>query len=205
MNPADGVGGAVRSQMSLQSGRSAINAAESPITALDWVLHTDIAIQHPLSRVWPAFRDIRAWYWEYHFEVVAGAPYLAGDGLVEGQVIKVTPRTSFPRASKSDGDGSAEYFLQKTIRVVPNREIVVLLSGGPAYDFSRYTQFYVWKVMENGEKSTTLSIDCYGEAALRQPLREDEYVEHQDRLAKNFYQSWAQALEQLKKTLDVEK
>jgi hypothetical protein len=177
---------------------------ENFIKTSDWVLHTGTSIEHPLSRVWRAFRDIRTWYSEYEFEVVSGAPYRAGVGLVEGQLIKVTPLTPFPRTSDTNEGDGAQYFLQKTIRIVPQREIVVLLSGGPAYDFRRYTQFYVWRVAVQGEKSTTIFIDSYGEADLKQPLREVEYVEYQDKLTRNFYRSWAEAFTQLKKNLDAE-
>ena len=171
------------------------------ISILQYALHTERVCEIPLSQVWPVFKDMRRWYTEYAFESVSGPPYQEGPGLVEDQVLKVTSSKGFPRASKSDAEGP-QPFTMKTIKVIPRSEIVAVLSGNTS-DWKRYTQFYVWMLLETGSK-TTIVVDTYGEAELTKSLSKREFTVYYDKLAGNWQRSWSEALASLRRLLEAE-
>ena len=173
-------------------------ASENLQSVLHAVAHTDRVVGHPRSRVWALFRDIRTWYREYRFEVVSGPPYEAAVGLMEGQTLKVTGSKGLPRAYTGDALGP-EYYLQKNIKVTPENEIVVVLSGS-AYDWTRYTAFYVWRLAEH-TRDTLISIDSYVEAHLFRPLPTSEWSRYLEELEKNWHRSWSEALSALEAVL----
>jgi hypothetical protein len=175
------------------------------ISKMHWVLHSEVTLDRPLSEVWPVFKDTKRWYTEYTWVDVSGPSYESGSGLVEDQVLKVIPKDpkSFPRASNSDDSAGPQYFIQKTIKVVPRKEIVVLLSE-PSFDYKRRTQFYVWKMTGNAKK-TSIYIDAYGEAELAKPLPKGEFLEYYDKRTRNFHRSWSEAFATLRKVLDEKK
>jgi hypothetical protein len=169
-------------------------------STLHWVLHTEVTLDYPVEKVWRTFKDMASWYTEYSFETVAGPPYEADSGLLKGQVLKLRSSKGLPRAPNSDG-GGPEYFIQKTLEVVPHNEIVVVLSGA-AYDWKRVTSFYVWRMTEKATR-TTILIDTYGEAELLRPLPRLEFSEYWDTLEKNWHRSWSEALANLEKVMDT--
>jgi hypothetical protein len=175
------------------------------ISKMYWVLHTEVALDRPLSEVWPVFKDIKRWYTEYTVEDVSGPSYQSGSGLAEDQVLKVIPKDlkSFPRASNSADAAGPQYFIQKTIKVVPQKEIVILLSE-PSFDYKRRTQFYVWKMSGNAKK-TTIFIDAYGEAELAKPLPKGDFLDYYDKRTRNFQRSWSEAFATLRKVLHAKK
>ena len=88
----------------------------------------------------------------------------------------------------------------ETIKVLPRREIVAVVSGS-AYDWKRYTVFYVWTMHERNEK-TVVDIDSYGEADLVTPLQTAEFARYYDAFDKEWHRSWSKALASLGKSLD---
>jgi hypothetical protein len=172
-------------------------------STMHYVLHTEFALAYPLSEVWRVFKDMRRWYTEYTFEVVSGPSYQAESGLLEDQVLKVTSSMDFPRASNSDDAAGPQYFIHKTIKVSPPKEIVAVLSGC-AYDWKRYTVFYVWRMTEQ-EKETTIFVDSYGEAELVNPLPKDELSVYRAKFAKHWHCSWSQAFVNLKKVMEADR
>ena len=66
-------------------------------STLHYVMHTEMTFAHPLSKLWPVFKDMRRWYTEYTFDVISGPPYDPDTGLAEGQVLKVVTSAPFPR------------------------------------------------------------------------------------------------------------
>jgi hypothetical protein len=118
---------------------------------------------------------------------------------MEDQVMRVKSSHGFPRAPDSDAAGELEYFVQRTIRVVPQREIVVVLSGS-AYDWRRYTAFYVWRLKEDAGR-TYISIDGYAEAELSTALPDAEFAKYHAELDRNWQRSWTEALGSLEMVL----
>ena len=169
-------------------------------SALHAVAHTDRTVGHPRSRVWSLFRDMRSWYSEYSFEVLSGPPYDAAVGFVEGQTLKVTGSRGLPRAHEGDAPGP-QYYIQKNIKVAPQKEIVVVLSGS-AYDWRRYTAFYVWRFAEQA-RDTLISIDSYVEAELFKPLPAIEFLSYRQELERNWHRSWSEALATLETVLNA--
>ncbi len=170
------------------------------ITTLSWVKHTDVMLPHPVRIVWPVFRDMSRWYSEYHFETVSGPPYQSGTGFLEGQVVRVKSSVGMPRSPNTAAvPEGPEHFLVKTLKVTPEREIVVVLSGN-AYDWRQIVQFYVWRMAPQAEH-TALSIDAYGRVELFQPIAQAEASEYESRLLKNWHRSWSEALQSLKSML----
>jgi hypothetical protein len=167
-------------------------------STIQWVLHTELTVPEPVDEVWCVFRDIAGWYTEYKFETISGPGYQKGVGLLEGQVLKVTPATPLPRASHVDQTDGADYYVHNTIKVGA-REIVVVLSGA-AFDLRQYTSFYVWKVMED-DRGATVLVDTYGEGHLSAPLAQEEARNYQERLASNWQRSWADAFANFRKAL----
>jgi hypothetical protein len=174
---------------------------DRPASRFDYVMHTQLTLDRPLEEVWPVFKDIRRWYTEYTWEVISGPEYQSGVGLVEDQVIKVKSSKGLTREPNSDVVEGPEYFIQKTIKVVPQKEIVVALSGS-AYDWKQYTVFYVWTMTEKGRK-TTVYIDSYGEAELATALPKREFSEYYGRFTKDWHHSWSEAFMNLRKVLDA--
>lgn len=158
------------------------------ISTAHWVLHTEWTLDRPLSEVWPVFKDMFRWYTEYTVDHVSGPSYQAGSGLAEDQVLKLT------RASNFDDAAGSQHFViyQKTINVVPQKEIVIVLSG-PVSGWKQY----VWK-MKAKAKTTTIFIDAYGEAELVKPLSKGELTEYHEKLTRDWHRSWSKALLNLK-------
>src|SRR5579863_2744654 len=78
------------------------------IAHLHAVQHTSIAVDQNVGVVWDVFKDIKRWYTEYTFDVIAGPSYDPAHGCVENQVIRVTSAHAFPRlpnAPESAGPG----------------------------------------------------------------------------------------------------
>jgi hypothetical protein len=171
------------------------------ISTLHEATHTETTLDRQMSEVWDIFRDIRRWYTEYSFEVVSGPPYETGVGLLEDQVLKVTGSKGLPRAYSEEMAGS-QYYIQKNIKVTPQKEIVAVLSGS-AYDWRRYTAFYVWRLTEHAAK-TTISIDGYVEAELFKPLPTGEFARYRQALVENWHRSWAEAFASLKEVLGAD-
>jgi hypothetical protein len=172
----------------------------TPVSILHYVMHTDVTLSHTVSEVWPIFKDMRRWYTEYAFEVKSGPPYDPTTGLVEGQVLKVVSRVAFPRepgATKTPRE--PEYFVVETIKVVPRKQIVAVVSGS-AYDFKRYTVFYLW-TMQESEGKTIVDIDSYGEAHLVNALSKAKFADYYNAFDKNWHRSWSNALSNLKATM----
>jgi len=171
------------------------------ISTLHGVTHTETTLDRPLSEVWAIFKDIRRWYTEYTYEVVAGPSYQTGVGLLEGQVLKVTASKGLPRAYSEDTAGP-EHYIQKNIKVTPQKEIVAVLSGS-TYDWRRYTSFYIWRLTEHAAK-TTISVDGYVEAELFKPLPTGEFSRYHQNLVENWHLSWAEAFASLKEVLGAD-
>jgi hypothetical protein len=152
--------------------------------------------------VWPVFKDMRSWYPEYTFEVLAGPPYETGSGLMEHQVIKVTSSHTFPTVPNSEDAGRPDYFVTKIIKVTPPEKIVAVLSGS-AYDWKQYCSFYVW-TLTGTETRTTILVESYAEAELAKPLSKDEYAQYHDELTKNWHRSWSTAFANLRHVMDAD-
>lgn len=173
------------------------------ISTVHWVLHTELTLDRPVGEVWPVFKDMKAWYTEYTFEVISGPSYQAGLGLLEDQVLKLTSSKGLPRAPNSKDTAGPQHFIQKTIKVAPQKEIVAVLSGR-AYDWRQYTSFYVWRMTET-TTNTTIFVDSYGEAELVTPLPRGEVSGYQDTLTRNWHRSWSEAFVSLRKIMDADK
>jgi hypothetical protein len=171
---------------------------DTSIPTLYYGMHTELTLDYPVCDVWPVFRDMGSWYTEYAFETLEGPSYDAEGGLLEDQVLKVTSSHSFPRIAGAD-DTAPEYFIVKTIKVVPEKEIVSVMSGN-AYDWKRYTVFYAWTLAESASQ-TTILVDSYGEAELERPLPKDEYLKYDDELSKNWHRSWTKAFGNLREVV----
>jgi hypothetical protein len=169
------------------------------IPTIHWVLHTELTLDYPAREVWPVFRDMRRWYTEYAFEVVSGPSYRAESGLMEDQVLKMMSSTGLPRTPNTGDVEGPHYYIVKIIKVVPQKEIVSLLSGS-AYDWRQYTSFYVWKLHEMARQTIVL-IDTYGEAEFVKPLLAGDFSDYQDRLVENWHRSWSEAFVGLKQAM----
>jgi hypothetical protein len=172
------------------------------ISTIHSVLHTELTLDRPLSEVWPVFKDMRSWYTEYAWEVISGPPYETGVGLLEDQVLRVKSSHPFPRVANAGDSTGPEYFVTKILKIVPQREIVSVLSGR-AYDWRQYTSFYVWKMTEAAAK-TTILIDVFGEAELETPLSKQALSKYQDELTSNWYRSWSTAFGNLKRIMNAD-
>ena len=177
------------------------SALTDPLSTYHWVLHAEVTVGHSVSAVWPLFKDFFHWYTEYTCETVAGAPYQTGSGLLEGQVLRLTSSVDLPRAHVQEFAGPKHY-IQKTLKVVPEREIVVVLSGS-AYDFRQYTAFYVWRLRSQANQTTVL-VDTYGEGQFYRPLQEGRLSEYDADFVRNWHRSWSQAFLGLRSMLDVQ-
>jgi hypothetical protein len=190
-----------RAQVESRSSRAG-SALTDPLSTYHWVLHTEVTVDHPVSAVWPYFKDFFGWYTEYTCETVSGPPYRTGSGLLEGQVLKLTSSVDLPRAHSKEGAGPKHY-LQKTLRVAHEREIVVVLSGS-AYDFREYTAFYVWRLRSQANQTAVL-VDTYGEGQFYRPLQEGRLSGYDDEFIRNWHRSWSEALLNLTKVLSANK
>jgi hypothetical protein len=161
------------------------------VSILESALRTQVVLHRPLAEVWACFRDMRAWYTEYTWELVAGPPYEAGVGLAEGQVIKVTSSHPFPRTG-SGSQGGPDFFMSKIIKVVHPHEIVCVL-WGQAFDWEDYTSFYIWR-LGGDDATTTVSIDSVERAQLATPMRPDDFAAYKAALEDNWHRSWSTAL-----------
>jgi hypothetical protein len=170
------------------------------ISTINWVKHTELTLDRVVQEVWPVFRDMRRWYTEYSFEVLSGPAYLAGSGLLEGQVLKVKSSMGLPKAPDADDVAGPQYLIVKTIKVDPQKEIVAVLSGC-AYDWRQFTSFYVWSMTENAGK-TTIFVDAYGQAEMFKPLSKGECTGYEDELTKNWHRSWSEAFMNLQKVVN---
>ena len=170
------------------------------VQAMHWAFHTEVTLDRPLGEAWSAFRDMRGWYTKYKFEVLSGPAYQAGSGLMEDQVLRLTSNY-FPRASNADGDSGPHYFVMKTIEILPQREIVAVLSG-PAYDWKQYCSVYVWRMSEESGR-TTVFVDAYGDADLTKPMSKEAFGEYREKLRSNWHQSWNEAFGNLKRAMHL--
>jgi hypothetical protein len=170
----------------------------NPLSTYHWALKTSTTLARPVSTVWPLFKDFYRWYTEYTCETVAGPPYRPGSGLLEGQVLKLTSSVDLPRAGAQEFLGPKHY-VQKTLKVLNEEEIVVVLSGS-AYDFERYAAFYIWR-MRPHQDHTEVLIDTYGEGVFFRPLREDHRAQYHEEFIRNWHRSWSLALENLRSML----
>jgi hypothetical protein len=166
------------------------------ISTAHWALHTELTLDRRLSEVWPVFKDMRRWYTEYTFENVSGPSYQASSGLQDGQVLKLT------RAS-DDGAGSQPFIYAKTVKVAPQKEIVVVLFG-PAHGWSRYSDFYVLKMTQRA-RHTTIFVDSYVEAELVKPLPKGEFSDYHDQFTRDWQHSWSEAFVNLSKVISADK
>jgi len=163
------------------------------------VLVTEETFARPLQEVWPVFKDIASWYTEYTWEVESGPGYASDGGLAEGQRIKVTSSHSFPRLQSEKVEDSPEYFVTDVLKVVPESEIVSSLSGR-AFDWERFTSFYVWRLAPSGE-GTKVTIESYTEVELSRALPVDEYAAYREELNANWFRSWSTAFAGLSEVL----
>jgi hypothetical protein len=186
----------------VSSQKRPTTVAEDLISTMHCTLHTEVTLDFPVSEVWSVFKDMRRWYAEYTFEVISGPPYEAGGGLQEGHVIKVSSSKGLPRAPNSGDALGPQYYISRTIKVVPQQEIVNVLSGR-GFDWQRYTMFYVYKMAEQASK-TTLSVDQYAEAELVQPLTQAEFSDYYAQLTRNWQRSWSEAFVNLENVLSMD-
>jgi hypothetical protein len=190
----------------LALGVSAVQASEAApkgaprdlVSTWHYVMHTELKVDHPLSEVWPVFKDMRRWYTEYTFEeVISGPPYESPSGLLEDQVLKLGLEngvpSGFPGESKTHGATERPEFIMKTLKVIPQKEIVVAL-WGPAHSigWKRYTTFYVWKMNEIGNQ-TSIFVDSYGQVELAKPLHKAEFSKYYEAFASSWQRSWRDA------------
>lgn len=175
-----------------------MHAAPDLISTMHEIARTQLTLAQPRDVVWSSFRDIRAWYTEYSWDVVSGPGYELAMGLAEGQVLQVFSSHPFPR---TDGtDSPAEKLVVRVVEVDEPNRIVVMLSGRAVFDYERFTGFYVWSVGE-GDDGTTVTIDGFFEADLQTPLSPAALAEYKQALAVNWHRSWTTALENLRRRL----
>lgn len=173
---------------------------ENLISTADWALLTELTLNRPVNEVWPVFKDFYSWYTEYTIELVSGPTYQSGAGLVEEQVLKVTPTKDFTDAYSEEASGP-RYYIQKTIKIVPEKDIVAMLSGS-AYDFAQYTSFYSWKMIP-AAKQTTILVGNYGQATLFKPLSSGGLSGYLEKFSRNWHRSWSEAFVSLQKAMDA--
>jgi hypothetical protein len=181
------------------TAREVKEAEADVISTMHWVYHTETTLDRPVREVWPVFRNFFSWYTEYACEWVSGPAYDSGSGLAEDQVLHVKSPMDLPRAHPEEARGP-KYYVQRTIRVVPEREIVVVLSGS-VYDFRQYTAFYVWRMQETAAR-TTILIDNFGEGTLFKPLSKGDLSKYYDKFTQNWHRSWSEAFVNLRRVLD---
>jgi hypothetical protein len=168
------------------------------IGTMRWVLRTSATFAHPVATVWATFRDIRRWYTEYTWDVIDGPAYDAG--LLEGQTLSLRSTHPLPRIPTADAEADVrEDYITTILRVVPEEEIVSVLSGS-VYDLRRYTSFYVWR-LAGREAATTVSIETYGDAELATALTREQFAEYERQFNSNWHRSWSTALANLERML----
>jgi hypothetical protein len=192
-----------RASLSVRSEKRPTTVENDLISTMHCALHTEVTLAFPVSEVWAVFKDMRRWYAEYTFEVISGPPYEVGAGLQEGHVIKVISSKGLPRALNSGDALGPQHYISKTIKVVPQKEIVNVLSGR-AFDWKRYTFFYIYKMVAHAKK-TTISVDQYAEAELVQSLTQAEFADYYDQLTRNWHRSWSEAFVNLEKVLAADR
>jgi hypothetical protein len=171
------------------------------ISTIHWTEHIELTLNHPLKEVWTVFNDMRRWYPEYSIETVSGPSYETGPAFLEDQVLTVTSSKDFVRTANSEHEpGQPQPLTAKIIKVVPEKEIVCLLSGR-AFDWENYTAFYIWKFSEKSGQ-TTIDVDQVGEAAFVSPLTKKEFAEYQNMLSDAFQLSWSNAFSNLTRVMD---
>jgi|SRR5581483_5841693 len=171
--------------------------SESTISTIDWVEGLDVSVDAPLDEVWSLFNDMGRWYTDYTIEQISGPDYFeAGPAFLENQQLVATSSKRFVRTPNSERDPDEAHPIPvKIIKVVPGREIVSLLTGS-AYDWTRFTAFYIWTLEEQGT-GTSISIRQYGEAEFEKPLTPDELRDYKADLRTKFNESWSNALANL--------
>jgi hypothetical protein len=177
------------------------------ISTWQYVQQTKVTLNHPVGEVWRVLKDMRRWYTEYTLEVISGPPYRAGLGLMEGQILKVTSngvlRRELALEPDSESTNGPEWLTAKIVKVVPRKEIVTVLTGR-AFDWKRYTVFYVWRTTEVGKKAT-VHVDSYGDVDLIKPLSKAEFATYYKRFTKEWKHSWSGAFANLRKALNSNK
>jgi hypothetical protein len=175
-----------------------------PFKAIHTVQHIDVTLEYPVDEVWPVFKDMRRWYAEFIWENISGPSYESERGLAVGQILKVGMAPSkvfapeaFEGKPEPDRTANPDYFLMKTLVLVPEQEIVSVLWGS-AFDWDQYTEFYVWKISAIGAHQTRISIDSYLEVHLATATPESEYIEVWSR---GWRRSWSDSIGELKKIL----
>jgi hypothetical protein len=151
-----------------------------------------------LKRVWPVFRDVRRWYTEYDWLVVDGPPYGKSGGLAEGQTVEVRFGNRAASLGRTPLETIPSVFLTEMLKV-RDYEIVSALAG-ETEEWTRYTQFYVWRLAEAGAE-TKITIESYTEMALREPMGGAQRGTYEDDLFRNWNESWETALEGLTRTM----
>lgn len=177
-------------------------AEADAISTMQWARHTQMTLERPLADVWPIFRDIRRWYSKYSFDVISGESYETGPGLAQDQVLRLTSATPPPRTSVSAHSLQPQHLVTKMLKVVPQQEIVSVLSGS-YYDWKQFTVFYVWSMREVGT-TTTILIDTYGEAEFLQGLSKGAFASYCAEEDRHWHRSWADAFVNLKKLVDTQ-
>jgi hypothetical protein len=171
---------------------------------MHWAVHTELVVERPVREVWPLFKDMGRWYTKYAFEVLSGPPYEEGPGLTEGQVLKLTSSMGLPWSADAAVAGP-QNLIARVIRVAEQndtREIVVYLSGS-AYDWKRYTLFYVLRSVE-GSGATTIIVNAYGEAEFVAHLSEVELTAYREQFTQGWQASWSEAFESFKRIINAE-
>lgn len=111
---------------------------------VDLIVRTSIDIDRPAAAVWPVLVDLKAWK-----SSVGSLQHMSGEPEKEGELRFMTPMN----ATAQHG------YLIQTMRVVPNRQLVLKLFPSDRAAFLGFAAF----TLEESERKTRVTYDVYAE------------------------------------------